>query len=86
MAVDSAVKSVGVASGATTDLPARAVRIHGATIQVKVAASLLPSTGLSPAQYRFNYWPEDGGPPISSSVASFLPEFTDAPVGTTGRG
>lgn len=74
-----------LASGTTTTLPAHAVRIHGATIQVKVPASLLPSTGLPPSQYGFNYWPEDGGPPISSSVASFLPESTDAQVGTSGR-
>lgn len=75
---------VDLASGATTDLPAGSVRIRGATIQVKVPASLLPSTGQPPSQYGFNYWPEDGGPPVSSSVASFLPEFTDAPVGTSG--
>ena len=51
---------------------------------MKVPASLLPSTGLAPSQYRFNFWPEDGGPPVSSSVASFAPEFTNAQVGTTG--
>jgi hypothetical protein len=73
-----------LASGATNNLPANSVRIRGATIQVKVPASLLPSTGLPPSQYRFNFWPEDGGPPVSSSVASFAPEFTTAQVGTAG--
>jgi hypothetical protein len=43
---------------------------------------LLPSTGLAPSQYRFNYWPEDGGPPVSSSVASLAPESTDTQVDT----
>lgn len=76
---------IDLASGATTDLPARAVRIHGATIRVKVPASALPSTGLPLSQYRFNYYPEDGGPPVSASVASFLPEFTDVQVGSSGR-
>src|SRR5262249_9133272 len=71
-----------LASGATTNLPASAVRIHGPTNRVKVPASLLPSTGLAPAQYRFNYWPEDGGAP-PSSIASFAPEFTNAQVGTS---
>jgi hypothetical protein len=72
-----------LASGATTNLPAKAVRIHGATIRVTVPANTLPSTGLSPAQYRFNFWPEDGGAP-PASIASFLPEFTNAQVGTSG--
>ena len=73
-------------SGATTDLPANAVRIRGATIRVKLPASLLPSTGAPASQYAFNFWPEDGGPPISSSVASFVPEFGDVQVGTSGHG
>jgi len=76
---------VDLASGATTNLPASAVRIHGATIRVKVPASLLPSTGLPPSQFRFDFWPKDGGSAGSSSIASFLPESTDAQVGTSGR-
>jgi hypothetical protein len=70
-------------NGTTTDLPAGAASIHGHTVKVTVASGLLPSTGLAPSQYGFNYWPEDGGPPISSSVASFLPETTNAQVGTS---
>jgi hypothetical protein len=69
------------ASGTTTNLPAGSASIHGKTVTVTVPASLLPSTGLSPSQYRFNYWPEDGGPRGSSAVASFLPESSDAQVG-----
>jgi hypothetical protein len=65
----------------TTTLPPGSATIHGATVSVSVPASLLPSTGLAPSQYRFNFWPEDGGPPVSSSVASFTPEFTTAQVG-----
>jgi hypothetical protein len=65
----------------TTTLPPGSAMIHGATVSVSVPASLLPSTGLAPSQYRFNFWPEDGGPPVSSSVASFVPEFTTAQVG-----
>jgi hypothetical protein len=68
-------------NGTTTNLPAGAASIHGRTVKVTVASSLLPSTGLAPSQYDFNFWPEDGGPPISSSVASFLPETTNAQVG-----
>lgn len=68
-------------TGATTDLPAGSATVSGKTVSVVVPAALLPSTGLAPAQYRFNYWPEDGGPPVSSSVASFAPENTTAQVG-----
>jgi hypothetical protein len=87
VALDSAhtltARVMDLASGTTTPLAAGSARIHGRTVAVTVPASLLPSTGLAPAQYHFNYWPEDGGPPISSSVASFAPEFTDAPVGVS---
>jgi hypothetical protein len=75
-------KVIDLSSGATTVLPAGSVSVHGRTIAVTVAGSLLPSTGLAPSHYRFNFWPEDGGPPASSSVASFAPERTTAQVGT----
>jgi hypothetical protein len=71
---------IDLATGSTTALDPSTIQIRGATIRVKVAASLLPSTGLAPSQYRFNYWPEEGG-----SVSSFAPEFTDVQVGTSGR-
>jgi hypothetical protein len=70
-----------IASGTFTTLPAGSVSIHGRTVKVKVAGSLLPSTGLPPSQFRFNYWPEAGGA-ASSDVASFAPEFTTAQVGS----
>lgn len=72
---------IDLASGKATSLSSGAVHIRGRTISVSVDASLLPSTGLTPSNYRFNFWPEDGGPPVSSSVASFVPEFTTARVG-----
>ncbi len=77
---------VNLVSGTTTDLPPYEVRIKGRKVTVTVSSKLLPSTGLAPSQYRFNYWPEDGGPPISASVASFAPEFTNAQVGIARRG
>jgi hypothetical protein len=81
-ALNATARVIDESSGVTTDLPAGSVNIRGRTITVTVAGSLLPSTGLAPSQYRFNYWPEDGGPPASSSVASFAPERTTAQVGT----
>jgi hypothetical protein len=76
------VTVMDLASGVSTSLPGSSAIIQGRTVSVTVPASLLPSTGLAPSQYRFNYWPEDGGPPVSSSVASFAPETTTAQVGT----
>jgi hypothetical protein len=70
-----------LAAGTTTNLSASSVRVHGRRIAVTVPGTLLPSTGLPPSQYGYNYWPEDGGPPSSPSVASFLPEFANAQVG-----
>jgi hypothetical protein len=72
-----------LASGTSTVLPSSSVSIHGQTVKVTLSESLLPSTGLAPSQYRFNFWPEDGGPVVSSSVSSFIPEFTTAQVGTS---
>jgi hypothetical protein len=74
---------VDLATGHATALSAGAASIHGRTVSVTVASSLLPSTGLSPSHYRFNYWPEDGGPPTSTSVASFAPEFHTVQVGSS---
>jgi hypothetical protein len=63
---------------AMTNLPAGSASIHGRKVTVVVPASLLPSTGLAPSQYRFNFWPDYLG---ESGTASFAPESTDVPVG-----
>jgi hypothetical protein len=55
-------------------------------IAVNVPGSLLPSTGLPPSQYRFNYWPENPDPTLNQQIASFAPEFNDAQVGVIGDG
>jgi hypothetical protein len=70
-----------LATGTKSPLPAGSATVAGRTVSVTLPATLLPSTGLAPSQYRFNYWPEDGGPPVSSSVASFAPETSTAQVG-----
>jgi hypothetical protein len=76
-------------TGRVTSLPPRSLLIAGNVVAVKVPGSALPSTGLAPSQYRFNYWPEDGMPG-STHIASFAPEFNDARVGVIdaefGRG
>jgi hypothetical protein len=76
------VKVVDLARGITTGLPSSSASIHGRTVTVRIPGSLLPSTGLAPAQFRFNFWPEDGGPG-SAGVASFLPGNSTALVGSS---
>jgi hypothetical protein len=80
--LNATAKVIDESSGLTTVLPSGSVSVHGRTIAVTVPGNLLPSTGLTTSHYRFNFWPEDGGPPASSSVASFAPERTTAQVGT----
>jgi len=61
-----------------TTLPASSASIKGKVITVTVPSSLLPSTGLAPSQYRFNFWPDYLG---EQGVASFIPESSDVQVG-----
>lgn len=72
---------VDLANNTTTPLPAGAVVVHGRSVTISVPANLLPSTGLSASQYRFNYWPETPPGKLAPYVASFLPEFGTAQVG-----
>jgi uncharacterized protein (TIGR03118 family) len=65
-------------------LPANRIFAAGHEVAVIVSGSALPSTGLPPSQYRFDYWPEDGQPG-STHIASFAPEFNDAQVGVIGE-
>ena len=44
----------------------------------------LPSTGLAPSQFRYDFWPGDGLPG-STNIASFAPEFHDIRVGVEHR-
>lgn len=68
---------------APVTLPAGSVFTSGHDVVVVVPKNDLPSTGLLPSQFRFDYWPTDG---MSGSVhiASFAPEFNDAPIGMIG--
>jgi uncharacterized protein (TIGR03118 family) len=72
---------IDLASGTTTSLPRGSVAVRGQAVLVRVPGRLLPSTGLAPSLYRFDYWTTDGGP-VSTHIASFAPEFNDAQVGT----
>ncbi len=69
-----------LASKTSTTLPSSALRISGRDVEVVVPGSLLPSTGLAPSQYQYDFWPEDGLAG-STNIASFAPEFHDIRVG-----
>jgi hypothetical protein len=58
-------------------LPQGSFSAEGRVIAVTVPGSLLPSTGLPPSQFRFNYWPENPDPALTEQIASFTPEFAD---------
>ena len=72
---------IDLANNTTTSLPQGSFSADGRVIAVNVPGSLLPSTGLPPSQFRFNYWPEDPDPSLKEPIASFAPEFNDAQVG-----
>jgi hypothetical protein len=69
-----------LANKTSSILPGSALRISGRKVEVTLPGSLLPSTGLAPSQFRYNYWPEDGLPG-STNIASFAPENHDIRVG-----
>jgi hypothetical protein len=69
-----------LAHNTTTTVQDSALQISGKKIKVEIPGNLLPSTGLSPSEFRYNYWPEDGLAG-STNIASFAPEFHDIRVG-----
>jgi hypothetical protein len=73
-----------LANKASTTLQNPALQISGRKIEVEIAGSLLPSTGLAPSHFRYDFWPVDGLPG-STNIASFAPEFHDIQVGIEPR-
>jgi hypothetical protein len=73
-----------LANKTSTTVQDSALQISGRKIEVTIAGNLLPSTGLAPSQYRYDFWPEDGLAG-STNIASFAPEFHDIRVGVEGR-
>lgn len=69
-------------TGTATDLPAGAVTITGNTIQARVPASLIPSTGIAPTAYTVNFWPRNGLV-STNQIADFAPDNSNAPVRVT---
>jgi hypothetical protein len=68
----------------STTVQGSALQISGKKIGVVIAGSRLPSTGLAPSHFRYNFWPEDGLAG-STNIASFAPEFHDIQVGVEHR-
>jgi len=66
-----------VNGGAVSPLAAGAVHVNGNTISATVPVSMLPSQGLAPASYTWNFWPESklGQAPF---VSDFAPDARNA--------
>ena len=73
-----------LANKTSTTVQDSALQISGRKIGVVIPGSLLPSTGLAPSHYRYDFWPEDGLAG-STNIASFAPGFHDIRVGVEGR-
>jgi hypothetical protein len=69
-----------LANKTTTTVQDPALQISGRKIELVIPGSLLPSTGLAPSHYRYNFWPEDGLAG-STNIASYAPDFSDIRVG-----
>jgi hypothetical protein len=75
-----AITVTDLAKKSTATLPDSTLRNSGRSLTVVVPGNLLPSTGLSSSQFRYNFWPEDGLPG-STNIASFAPKTHDIRVG-----
>jgi hypothetical protein len=73
-----------LANRTTATVPGANLRMSGKRLGVEVPGSLLPSTGLNPAHFRYNFWPEDGLAG-SAHIASFAPETHGIRVGVEHR-
>jgi hypothetical protein len=73
-----------LANKTTTTVQDSALQISGRKVSVVIPGNLLPSTGLAPSHFRYDFWPEDGLPG-TTHIASFAPEFHDIRVGVTHR-
>ncbi len=73
-----------LAKKTSTTVQDPALQIAGRRIAVLIPGSLLPSTGLAPSRFRYDFWPEDGLAG-STNIASFAPEFHDIQVGVQRR-
>lgn len=66
-----------------TTLPASAVKVRGATLQVQINPALLPSRGYALGQYRFAFWTVDGA---KDQIASYATEGKTVPVALANPG
>jgi hypothetical protein len=73
-----------LAKKTTTTIQDPNLEISGKRVKVEISGTLLPSTGLTPSHYRFNFWPEDGLAG-STNIASFAPAASDIQVGVANR-
>jgi hypothetical protein len=73
-----------LAKKTSTTVQDPALQISGRKIGLVIPGDLLPSMGLAPSHFRYDFWPEDGLAG-STNIASFAPEFHDIQVGVEHR-
>ena len=67
-------------SGSVTALAPDAVTLSGNSLEVSVAAALLPSTGFAVDRYTCNLWPRNGLTNVNQ-IADFAPDNSNLAVG-----
>lgn len=67
-------------SGSVTALAPEAVTLSGNSLEVSVAAALLPSTGFAADRYTFNLWPRNGLTNVNQ-IADFAPDNSNLAIG-----
>jgi hypothetical protein len=71
-----------IANPTVTTLGAGAVTVAGDTITALIPLSLLPGTGLSPSDFGFAFWPNDGAG--FTEISDFAPNDSTFTVGGAG--
>lgn len=70
-------------ANAALAIPAGSASITGNTFQINIGGALLPSLGLTPAQYGVNLWPRDTTQVGTAAISDFAPNNSDFLVGAT---
>lgn len=82
---DGSVTVNRLGGGGSSTLPAGSAHITGATIDVLIPGSLLPSTGFGAAAYTWNLWPRDATQPAGfAQISDFAPDNSNFGVTVIG--
>lgn len=66
-------------TGVATTLASSSTLVSGASLEIDVAAALLPSTGFAPTSYTANLWPRSGNG-NNNQISDFAPDNSNLAV------